>query len=101
LAQTFKPPATKRIYDVCVLGSQLGGGVAGALLARRGFRVLQVALDDPGPGYVDGGYLLPWGPALLPDPQQLPAADTVLVELGLASDLGRALSPCDPGERDG
>jgi phytoene dehydrogenase-like protein len=96
LAQTFKPPATQRIYDVCVLGSQLGGVVAGALLARRGFRVLQVALDDPGPGYVEGGYLLPWGPALVPATQHLPSAETVLVELGLATDLGRALVPCHP-----
>ena len=96
MAQTFKPPTTQRIYDVCVLGSQLGGVVAGALLARRGFRVLQVALDDPGPGYVEGGYLLPWGPALVPAPQHLPSAEAVLVELGLATDLGRALEPCDP-----
>jgi phytoene dehydrogenase-like protein len=96
LVQTFKPPPTKRIYDVCVLGSQLGGVVAGALLARRGFRVLQVAIDDAGPGYLEGGYLLPWGPVLLPDPQQLPSADVVLVELGLATDLGRALEPGQP-----
>ncbi|HSN91659.1 MAG TPA: phytoene dehydrogenase [Anaeromyxobacteraceae bacterium] len=96
MAQTFKPPATQRIYDVCILGSHLGGAVAGALLARRGFRVLQVSLDDPGPGYLESGYLLPWGPSLVPAPQHLPSAEVVLVELGLATDLGRALVPCDP-----
>jgi phytoene dehydrogenase-like protein len=96
LAQTFKPPATQRIYDVCVVGSQLGGVVAGGLLARRGLRVLQVAHDDAGPSYVDGGYVLPWGPAVIPAPRHLPAAEAVLAELGLTTDLSRALEPSDP-----
>jgi phytoene dehydrogenase-like protein len=96
LAQTFRPPATQRLYDVCILGSQLGGVVAGALLARRGFRVLHVAHDDPGFHYVDHGYVLPFGPAVLPSPRQLPSADAVLAELGLTTDLGRALAPSDP-----
>ncbi len=43
MPQTFKPPRTQRVYDVCVVGSQLGGVAAGALLARRGYRVLHVA----------------------------------------------------------
>jgi hypothetical protein len=96
VAQTFRPPATQRIYDVCVVGSQLGGVVAGALLARRGFRVLHVAHDDPGFHYVDQGYVLPFGPAVVPAPRQLPAAETVLAELGLATDFSRALAPSDP-----
>jgi phytoene dehydrogenase-like protein len=96
VAQTFRPPATQRLYDVCIVGSQLGGVVAGALLARRGFRVLHVAHDDPGFHYVDRGYVLPLGPAVVPSPRQLPAAETVLGELGLATDLSRALAPSDP-----
>lgn len=96
MAQTFKPPATQRLYDVCVVGSQLGGVVAGALLARRGFRVLHVAHDDPGFHYVDHGYLLPFGPAVVPTPRHLPSAEAVLAELGLATDVGRALAPSDP-----
>jgi phytoene dehydrogenase-like protein len=96
LAQTFRPPATQRLYDVCILGSQLGGVVAGALLARRGFRVLHVAHDDPGFHYVDHGYVLPFGPAVLPSPRQLPSAEAVLAELGLATDVGRTLAPSDP-----
>jgi hypothetical protein len=96
LAQTFRPPATQRLYDVCVVGSQLGGVVAGALLARRGFRVLHVAHDDPGFHYVDRGYVLPFGPAVLPSPRHLPAAEAVLSELGLATDVSRALAPSDP-----
>lgn len=96
MAQAFKPPATQRLYDVCVVGSQLGGVVAGALLARRGFRVLHVAHDDPGFHYVDHGYLLPFGPAVVPNPRHLPSAEAVLAELGLATDVGRALAPSDP-----
>lgn len=96
MAQTFRPPATQRIYDVCVVGSQLGGIIAGALLARRGLRVLHVAHDDLGPGYLSGGYLLPWGPAFIPSPRFMPAADAVLTELGLATDVSRALEPSNP-----
>jgi hypothetical protein len=96
VAQTFRPPATQRIYDVCVVGSQLGGVVAGALLARRGFRVLHVAHDDPGFHYVDQGYVLPFGPAVVPSPRQMPSAEAVLTELGLATDFSRALAPSDP-----
>jgi hypothetical protein len=96
VAQTFRPPATQRIYDVCVVGSQLGGVVAGALLARRGFRVLHVAHDDPGFHYTEHGYILPLGPAVVPSPRQLPSAEAVLAELGLATDFSRALAPSDP-----
>jgi phytoene dehydrogenase-like protein len=96
LAQTFHPPATQRLYDVCVIGSQLGGVVAGALLARRNFRVLHIAHDDPGFHYTDHGYVLPHGPAVVPSPRHLPTAEAVLAELGLGTDLGRALAPSDP-----
>ncbi len=96
MAQTFRPPATQRLYDVCVVGSQLGGVLAGALLARRGLRVLHVAHDDPGFHYVDHGYVLPFGPVVVPNPRHLPAAESVLSELGLATDFSRALAPSDP-----
>lgn len=96
MAQTFKPPATQRIYDVCIVGSQLGGVVAGALLARRGFRVLHVDHDGLGASYVEHGYILPWGPAMLPSPRQLPSAELVLAELGLSTDVGRILEPSEP-----
>ena len=91
MTQTYRPPATQRVYDVCILGSQLGGVVAGALLARRGFRVLHVAHDDPGFHYADHGYVLPFGPAVIPSPRHLPAAEAVLSELGLVTDVTRAL----------
>ncbi len=96
MAQTFKPPATQRIYDVCVIGSQMGGALAGALLARRGYRVLHVDHDGMGTAYEDGGYVLPYAPALLASPRLLPAAEMSLRELGLATDTMRALEPCTP-----
>jgi phytoene dehydrogenase-like protein len=96
VAQSFRPPATQRLYDVCVVGSQLGGVLAGALLARRGFRVLHVAHDDPGFHYGDHGYVLPFGPAVLPSPRHMPSAEAVLAELGLATDVGRTLAPSEP-----
>ncbi|MGC3997043.1 MAG: phytoene dehydrogenase [Anaeromyxobacter sp.] len=96
MAQTLRPPATQRIYDVCIVGSQLGGVVAGALLARRGLRVLHVSHGDLGPGYVDAGYSLPWGPAAVPSPRHMPAAEAALAELGLSTDVARALEPSDP-----
>lgn len=96
MAQTFRPPATQRIYDVCVIGSQLGGAVAGALLARRGYRVLHVDHDGVSSAYEDGGYVLPYAPALIPSPRLLPAAEVALRELGLTTDTLRALEPCTP-----
>lgn len=102
MAQTFKPPAgtkapaTHRIYDVCVIGSQLGGAVAGALLARRGYRVLHIDHDGVRASYEDGGYLLPYGPAILLSPRILPAAELVLTELGLATDATRTLEAAKP-----
>ena len=96
MAQTFRPPTTQRIYDVCVIGSQLGGAVAGALLARRGYRVLHVDHDGVSSAYEDGGYVLPYAPALIPSPRLLPAAEMALRELGLTTDTLRALEPCAP-----
>jgi hypothetical protein len=96
VAATFKPPATQRVYDVCVVGGGLGGAAAGALLSRRGFRVLLVDEGGPSPTITDGGWLFPAGPALRPAFRQLPAAEALLTDLGLASDAARALEPLVP-----
>lgn len=96
MAQTFKPPRTQRLYDVCVIGSQLGGVAAGALLSRRGYRVLHVDHDGLGGNYEDGGWLLPYAPAVVPSLRAFPAASAVLAEVGLTSDLDRHLEPCRP-----
>lgn len=86
----------RRAYDVCVVGGQLAGVAAGALLARRGYRVLHVDHDGHGTGYEDGGWRIPWGPAVVPALRSLPAAEATLVELGLATDAARILEPAHP-----
>jgi phytoene dehydrogenase-like protein len=96
VAQAFRPPVTQRLFDVCVVGSQLGGAVAGALLARRGYRVLHIDHDGTPGSYEDGGYLLPFAPALFPPFRLVPAAEAALSELGFTTDLGRALEPATP-----
>ncbi len=96
MPRTFRPPRTQRLYDVCVVGSQLGGIAAGALLARRGYRVLHVDHDGLGGSYEDGGWLLPYAPAVVPSLKAFPAASSVLAEVGLSADLDRHLEPCRP-----
>jgi phytoene dehydrogenase-like protein len=96
MASTFKPPATQRVYDVCVLGGGVGGAAAGALLSRRGFRVLLVDEGGATATVADGGWLFPVRPALRPASRQLPAAEALLTDLGLATDAARAIEPLDP-----
>ncbi len=91
-----RPTAVRRAYDVCVLGADLPGALAGALLARRGHRVLHVDVDGRGGGYDEEGWHLPWGPSLHPAPRARPAPDAALAELGAASDAGRLLEPARP-----
>jgi hypothetical protein len=89
--------SVRRAYDVCVVGGQLAGVAAGALLARRGYRVLHVDAEGLGAGYEDGGWRIPWGPTVLPPLRALPAAEAVLQELGLATDAARHLDPARGG----
>jgi phytoene dehydrogenase-like protein len=96
VATTFKPPATQRVYDVCVLGGGVGGAAAGALLSRRGFRVLLIDDGAGGSTHADGGWSFPLAPSLLPSFHALPAAEALLAELGLASDAGRGQAPLSP-----
>ena len=58
------PP--RHVYDVVVLGGQIGGAVASALLAKRGYRVLHVEHDGMGHGYAHEGWLLPYAPFVTP-----------------------------------
>jgi phytoene dehydrogenase-like protein len=95
VAATLKPPATQRVYDVCVLGGGPGGAASAALLSRRGFRVLLVDVGGHGPAPVEG-WVLPAVPSLAPSARQLPAAESLLIEMGLASDATRAQEPLVP-----
>jgi hypothetical protein len=96
MATAFKPPATQRVYDVCVIGGGVGGAAAGALLSRRGLRVLLIDVGGGGPAAADGGWLLPSRPSLQPSPRALPAAEALLSDLGLATEVSRCFEPLEP-----
>jgi hypothetical protein len=61
-------------YDVVVCGGETTGLVAGALLARRGFRVLLLGHEADHPAFDAGGTTLSRAPALLPPLDEEPAA---------------------------
>ncbi|HEY3445068.1 MAG TPA: NAD(P)-binding protein [Myxococcales bacterium] len=82
---------TNVVYDVIVLGSQLAGAVTGALLVKRGYRVLFVDPDGLGAHYEHKGYQLPYAPSMLPHLRRMPPAEAALTELGIGVDLFRAL----------
>ncbi|MFN0061164.1 MAG: desaturase [Myxococcaceae bacterium] len=84
------PAATRHVYDVVVFGSQLGGALCAALLAKRGARVLWVEHDGLGPGYVHDGFLLPFAPFVLPSIRAMPVAEQALTELGMTEQIRRA-----------
>jgi phytoene dehydrogenase-like protein len=82
---------SRHVYDVIVVGGQIGGAVAAALLAKRGYRVMHVEHDGMGHGYAHEGWLLPYAPFVAPPLKFLPQAQDVLAELGLATTVQRAL----------
>lgn len=87
---------SRHIYDVIVLGGQLGGPLAAAVLQKRGYRVLLVEHDGLGHGYDHGGYTLPYAPFVAPALKSMPVIEEVLHELGLNTTVHRALKPHQP-----
>ncbi len=87
---------SRHVYDAIVLGSQLGGVLAAALLAKRGYSVLLVEHDGTGPGYEHDGYVLPYAPFITPAFKTMPAAEEAFTELGLTTTLQRAQQPHQP-----
>ena len=78
-------------YDVAVVGGQLAGAIAAALLARRGMKVLYVEHDGTGPGYQHEGWLLPYAPCVFPAFKSVAALEETLEELGLNTEAHRTL----------
>ncbi|MCP3141150.1 NAD(P)-binding protein [Pyxidicoccus xibeiensis] len=87
---------SRHVYDVIVLGSQLGGALAAAVLAKRNHRVLLVEHDGMGPGYEHGGYVLPYAPFVAPPLKTMPTVEEALTELGLTATVQRSLRPHAP-----
>ncbi len=79
----------KRVYDVAVLGSDVGGAAAAALVAKRGLRVLLATMGPTSIARESDGWLLPSSHPMIPPLRQLSAASGALDELGLGADLQR------------
>lgn len=83
-------------YDVAVIGGQVAGVIAAALLAKRGRRVLLLDHGENATTYTRRGFLLPLAPGILPQLENSPAMHRVHDELGLAPVIrteARLLSP--------
>jgi phytoene dehydrogenase-like protein len=85
-------------YDVVVCGGETTGLVAGALLARRGLRVLLLGHEGDHAAFEAGGATLSRAPALLP-PLDDPPAARVLKELDHAAVVRRRAPAARPALR--
>ncbi len=84
---------SRHVYDVIILGSQIGGALAAALLARRNYRVLLIDHEGTGTGYEHEGFVLPYAPAISPALKTMPAVEEAFTELGLTTTVQRAMRP--------
>ncbi len=82
---------TRHVYDVIILGGQLGGAFAAALLAKRGYKVLLIEHDGLGEGYEHQGFLLPFAPFISPPFKALGSVEEAFSELGLSTAISRTL----------
>ncbi len=87
---------TRHVYDVAVVGGQLSGAMAAALLARRGYQVLYVEHDGNGNGYHHDGWTLPYAPFVMPPLKSLAALEEMATELGVTTALQRSLRTPSP-----
>jgi phytoene dehydrogenase-like protein len=85
-------------YDVIVCGGETSGLCAGALLARRGFRVMVLGHEPAAAGFDAGGLILSAAPALLPPLDEPPTA-RVLKELDVTATVRRKTAGAEAGFR--
>ncbi|MGE0791562.1 MAG: phytoene desaturase family protein [Sandaracinaceae bacterium] len=88
-------PSVASSYDVIVIGTQLAPLTCGALLAKRGFRVLLVSQDELPHEYTIGDVTLPREPFAL-TAAGTPIARRVFAELALTQLLRRRAVHIDP-----
>lgn len=84
---------SRHVYDVLIIGGQLGGALAAALFAKRGLQVLYVPHDGLGQPYAHGEARLPHAPFFMPPIKAVPAFDEALQELGINAAVGRLVHP--------
>lgn len=82
-----------RLYDVVVIGNDLPGLVAAALLAKRGLRILHVDHGAPHDRHVSGGFRLQSVPMAYPLPRASRSLHAMAEELGVLPMIGRAMTP--------
>src|SRR5262245_46929920 len=92
-------------YDVIVCGGETSGLIDGALIARRGFRVLLLGHEPASAAFDAGGVTLSAAPALLPALDDAPAA-RVFKELDVTAHVKRKTATSEtsfrlalPGQR--
>ena len=90
------PGPSRHVYDVLVLGAELGGALAAAVLAKRGLRVLWAEHAQLQPGYEHEGFLFATPPFFVPPFRNWPAVENLFTELGLTTGFQRQLKPAGP-----
>jgi len=83
-------------FEIVVVGNDLSGLVLAATAAKRGYRVLVVGQGQKPDGYDYRGYAFHRRPHLFYGLAASPAAEAVLVELGLNIELRNRLQPVVP-----
>jgi hypothetical protein len=87
--------AAKNFYDAVLVGLNLSSLLAGALLSKRGFRVLLIGHAQPWPSYEVRGVRLPIAPFALPAPDS-PVLARIFAELALRPTLQRRMRVLSP-----
>jgi len=90
------PAPARHVYDVLVIGAELGGALAAALLAKRGLRVLWAEHAQLAPGYEHDGFLFATPPYVVPPFRTWPMVESCFTELGLTTGFQRSLKPAGP-----
>lgn len=89
MAAPVPKTASKRVYDVAILGPDVGGAAAAALIAKRGLRVVIATMGPVSATREADGFLLPTSAPIITPLRGLSGAAGVLDELGLGADLQR------------